>query len=266
MVTSDDPIRENVLPAKRHLELIELVRARGQMTVNDLASHFMVSGDTVRRDLDLLANQGLIKRTHGGAVAMDNLVHQDSPFTQRMSTRVPAKRRIARTASRLIGDGETLLINGGSSTKLFAAELGDRRNLTVVTNNLGVPASLPADCCTNVYILGGEYKGDAQVTVGPIGFVSAGSISVDSAVIGVGGITVKEGLTTTVLEECSMILAMICAARRTIILADASKFGHSSFAHIAPLGRIQILVTDEAPPSELAQALKAARVEVLVAT
>ena len=265
MGTSDVSIRENVLPAKRHLELVELIRARGQMTVNDLASHFAVSGDTVRRDLDLLATQGLLKRTHGGAVALDNLVHQDSTFTQRMGTRVPAKRRMPRAASRLIGDGETLLVNGGSTTKLFAAELADRRNLTVVTNNLGVPGTLSADCFSNVYILGGEYKGDAQVTVGPVGFVSAGSISVDSAVIGVGGITVKEGLTTTVLEECSMILAMICAARRTIVLADASKFGHSSFAHIAPLGRIQILVTDEAPPSDLAQALKEARVEVIVA-
>jgi DeoR family transcriptional regulator, fructose operon transcriptional repressor len=266
MGISDDSIRENVLPAKRHLELVELIRARGQMTVNDLASHFTVSGDTVRRDLDLLASQGLIKRTHGGAVAMDNLVHQDSPFTQRLSVRVPAKRRIARAAGRLIGDGETLLINGGSTTKFFAAELADRRNLTVVTNNLGIPATLPADCCSNIYLLGGEYKGDAQVTVGPVGFVSAAGITVDSAVIGVGGITVKEGLTTTVLEECSMILAMICAARRTILLADASKFGHSSFAHIAPLGRVQILVTDETPPSDLAQALKEARVEVVVAS
>src|ERR1700722_18448938 len=265
MGNPDDLIRESVLPAKRHRELVEMIRSRGQMTVHELAIQFAVSGDTVRRDLDLLAGQGLLQRTHGGAVAMDNLVQQDSTFTQRMATRVPAKRRIARAASRLIGDGETLLVNGGSTTKLFAAELADRRNLTVVTNNLGVPSTLSADCFSNVYILGGEYKGDAQVTVGPVGFVSAGSISVDSAVIGVGGITVKEGLTTTVLEECSMILAMICAARRTIVLADASKFGHSSFAHIAPLGRIQILVTDEAPPSDLAQALKEARVEVIVA-
>jgi DeoR family transcriptional regulator, fructose operon transcriptional repressor len=265
MGTSDDSTRESVLPAKRHLELVELIRARGQMTVNEVATHFAVSGDTVRRDLDLLANQGLLKRTHGGAVAMDNLVHQDSTFTQRMSTRIPAKRRIARAASRLIGDGETLLINGGSTTKIFAAELVNRRKLTVVTNNLGIPATLPVDCFRNVYLLGGEYKGDAQVTVGPVGFVSAGSISVDSAVIGVGGIAVKEGLTTTVLEECSMILAMINAARRTIVLADASKFGHRSFAHIAPLGRIQIFVTDETPPSDLAQALEEARVEVIVA-
>jgi DeoR/GlpR family transcriptional regulator of sugar metabolism len=266
MGNPDDLIRESVLPAKRHRELVELIRSRGQMTVHELATQFAVSGDTVRRDLDLLAGQGLLQRTHGGAVAMDNLVHQDSPFTQRMATRVPAKRRIGRAASRLIGNGETLLINGGSTTKFFAAELTEKRNLTVVTNNLGIPATLPPDCFSNVYILGGEYKADAQVTVGPVGFVSAASISVDSVVIGVGGITVKEGLTTTVLEECSMILAMINAARRTIVLADASKFGHSSFANIAPLGRIQILVTDQAPPSDLARALKEAHVQVIVAS
>jgi DeoR family transcriptional regulator of aga operon/DeoR family galactitol utilization operon repressor len=79
MGISDDSIRENVLPAKRHLELVELVRARGQMTVNDLSTHFGVSGDTVRRDLDLLASQGLLKRTHGGAVAMDNLGSLEQP-------------------------------------------------------------------------------------------------------------------------------------------------------------------------------------------
>jgi DeoR family transcriptional regulator, fructose operon transcriptional repressor len=265
MGTFDDSIRENVLPAKRHLELVELVRARGQMTVNELSSHFGVSGDTVRRDLDLLASQGLLKRTHGGAVAMDNLVHQDSTFMQRMSTRVPEKRRIARAASQLISDGETLLINGGSTTRLFAAELSSRRNLTIVTNNFTVPTTLAAECVRDVYVLGGQYKGDAQVTIGPVGFVSAGSITVDSAVIGIGGITVQEGLTTTVLEEASVILGMINAARRTIVLADASKLGHSTFAQIAPLERIGILVTDEEPPSELAQALKEARVELIIA-
>jgi len=265
METFDDPIRENVLPAKRHLELVELIRARGQMTVNELSSHFGVSGDTVRRDLDLLANQGLLKRTHGGAVAMDNLVHQDSTFMQRMSTRVPAKRRIARAASQLIGDGETLLLNGGSTTRLFAAELSRKRNLTIVTNNLTIPTTLAAECVREVYVLGGQYKGDAQVTIGPVGFVSAGSITVDSAVIGIGGITIKEGLTTTVLEEASVILAMINAARRTIVLADASKLGHSTFAQIASLERIGTLVTDEEPPSDLAQALKEAGVELIIA-
>ena len=196
---------------------------------------------------------------------MDNLVQQDSTFMQRMSTRVPAKKRIALAASQLIGDGETLLLNGGSTTRLFAAELTGRRNLTIVTNNLTVPTTLAAECVRDVYILGGQYKGDAQVTIGPVGFISAGSITVDTAVIGVGGIAVKEGLTTTVLEEASVILGMINAARRTIVLADASKLGHSTFAHITPLARINILVTDEEPPSDLAQALNEARIELIVA-
>ena len=266
METPENSNRENVLPAKRHLELVQLVRIRGQITVNELSSHFDVSGDTVRRDLDLLASQGLLKRTHGGAVAIDNLVQRDSTFMQRMSTRVQAKERIGRAACRLIGDGETLLLNGGSTTRLFAAELGQRRNLTIVTNNLTVPTTLSTDCVRDVYVLGGQYKEDAQVTVGPVGFVLAGSITVDSAVIGVGGITVKEGLTTTVLEEASMILGMIDAARRTIVLADASKLGHSSFAQIAPLDRIDTLVTDAEPPGDLAQALREARVELIIAS
>ena len=159
---------------------------------------------------------------------MDNLVLQDSTFMQRMSTRVPAKKRIARAASQLIGDGETLLINGGSTTRLFAAELSGRGNLTIVTNNLTLLTTLSAESVRDVYVLGGQYKGDAQVTIGPVGFVSAGSFTVDSAVIGIGGITVKEGLTTTLLEEASMILGMINAARRTIVLADASKLGENS--------------------------------------
>jgi len=265
METPENSMRESALPARRHLELVQLVRTRGQVTVNELASYFDVSGDTVRRDLDLLASQGLLKRTHGGAVAIDNLVQRDSTFMQRMSTRVRAKERIAQVACRFIGDGETLLLNGGSTIRLFAAALGDRRSLTIVTNNLTVPSAIPTECVRDIYVLGGQYKADAQVTIGPVGFVSATSITVDCAVIGVGGITAKEGLTTTVLEEASMISGMINTARRTIVLADASKLGHSSFAQIAPLEQIDTLVTDEEPASDLVQALQKAGVELIIA-
>ena len=259
----DHSARDGVLPAKRHAELLRLLRAKGQMTVNELAGYFDVSGDTIRRDLDLLASQGLLERTHGGAVAFENLVHRDSTFNQRMGHRVSAKKRIARAAAQLIKDGETLLVNGGSTTRFFTAEL-NRRNLTIVTNNLSVPSTVAVECVRDLYLLGGQYKGDALVTVGPI-LMSGVSITVDSAVVGVGGITVNEGLTTTVLEEATMIAAMIAAARRTIVLADASKFGKRVFAHIAPLDRIEILVTDEEPPEDLREALNAARVKVIVA-
>ncbi len=233
------------------------------MTVNELADHFAVSGDTVRRDLDLLASQGLLERTHGGAVAFENLVHRDSTFHQRMGRQIAAKKRIAKLAQELVKDGETLLINGGSTTRMFATEL-KARHLTIVTNSLSLPPAVPAECVRDLYLLGGQYKGDALVTVGPI-LTSGVSISVDSAFIGVGGISVPEGLTTTVLEEAIMMAAMIAAARRTVVVADASKFGERSFAHIVPLDRIQVLVTDAEPASDLREALDAARVRVMIA-
>src|SRR5258708_31400710 len=113
MGTSDDSIHENVFPAKRHLALVQLVHTRGQMTVNDLLSHFGVSLDTLRRDLDLLASQGLLERTRGGAIAMDNLVNQDTTIFQRMSTRYPAKKPIPPPARHLTRNRQTLHPNRG---------------------------------------------------------------------------------------------------------------------------------------------------------
>ena len=161
----------------------------------------------------------------------------------------------------LVGDGETLIINGGSTTRAFAAALGVRRNLTVVTNNLGIPSALGGEAVRDVYILGGQYRAEAQVTIGEIGFGSVTGISADTAVIGVGGLSATGGLSTTILAEAGMI----AAARRTIVLADSSKCGHDSFAQIAPLARIDSLVTNAAPAAELGRALEEAGVELVIA-
>jgi DeoR family transcriptional regulator, fructose operon transcriptional repressor len=258
------PKPENALPAKRHAELLQLLQSRGQMSVRDLAAHFEISDDTVRRDLDLLAGQNLLTRTHGGAVALTALVHRDSTFMQRIGTRTQEKRRIASAATELIEDGETLLINGGSTTRLFAAQL-KRRNITVVTNNLSVPGALSPDVARDVYLLGGHYQEDAQVTIGPVAALGI-PISVDTAIIGVGGITAREGLSTTVLEEASMIASMIAVARRTVVLADASKLGKCSFAQIGPLSSMQILISDTSPDPDLTKALAEAEVQFILAS
>jgi DeoR/GlpR family transcriptional regulator of sugar metabolism len=258
-----DSPRKPALPAQRQSELVKLLEVKGQMSVSDISAYFGVSEDTVRRDLDALAQRGALTRTHGGAVTITTLVHRDSPFLQRLNTRTAEKQRIAKAAAALISDGETLLINGGSTTRLFAAEL-NQQYLTVVTNNLSVPGVLPTEVIRDVYVMGGQLRPEAQVTIGPI--VASGiQISVDSAIIGVGGVTAREGLTTTVLEEASMIAAMMAAARRTIVLADSSKLGTHSFAQIAGLSAMQILVTDADPAEELATALKEAGVQLIVA-
>ena len=260
-----EPELRDTLPAKRRADLVRLVRARGQVTVTELAGLFEISVDTVRRDLDHLAERGLLARTHGGAVASGDLVIQETPFADRLVRQKSAKARIARTVAGLIGDGETLLINGGSTTRAVAAELGGRRNLTIVTNNLALPSVLPANACRDIYVIGGHYRDEAQVTVGEVRFAFAAGINVDTALIGVGGLSAERGLSTSSIAEAVMIAAMMKTAKRSLVLVDSSKFGHDSFADIGPLARAHMIVTDEMPPALLVQALADAKVDLVVA-
>jgi DeoR/GlpR family transcriptional regulator of sugar metabolism len=253
------------LPARRRSELLKIAKMRGSITVAEIASQLLVSADTIRRDLDYLAGRGLLTRTHGGAVPVDGFIDRGVPLTKRVNSRAAEKARIARAAAALIVDGETLIINGGSTTRAFVGELGARRNLTIVTNSLGVPSSVPPNSARAVYLLGGHVRQELQVTIGAVGFPDAGPISADTAVLGVGGVSVR-GLSTTMLEEASMMAAMMTSARRVIVLADAAKFGASVFAYIASIDRVHVLVTDSRPPPDLAAALADAGVEVVVAT
>lgn len=252
-----------VLPALRHNRLVQVLHERGQVTVNELVALFDVSRDTIRRDLDLLERRGLLTRTHGGAVNTERLVRLDTTLGLRMDEGVEAKRRIAAAAARLIRDEETLVLNGGSSVYHFAAALGDRRDLTIVTNNLRVPPAIPEASVRAIHILGGAYLPGFQVTIGPVGFEPLAGLHVDTAVIGCTGVAAS-GITMTKLEEAAHTAAMIGLARRTIVLADQSKFNVAVFAGAAPLNRIACLVTDAPPPPDLAAALHKARVEVLV--
>ncbi|MCB1502582.1 MAG: DeoR/GlpR transcriptional regulator [Bauldia sp.] len=253
------------LPARRRSELLKVAKTRGSITVTEIASEFAVSADTIRRDLDYLASRGLLTRTHGGAVPVDGFVDRDTPVALRVNARATEKARIARAAAALIADGETLIINGGSTTRAFVGELGSLRNLTIVTNNLGVPAVVLPNTTRGVYLLGGHVRLELQVTIGAVGFADAGPISADTAIIGVGGVSAR-GLSTTMLEESTMITAMMESARRVIVLADSAKFGATVLAHIAPLARVHVLVTDAPPPPGLAAALDDAEVEVIVAS
>jgi DeoR/GlpR family transcriptional regulator of sugar metabolism len=254
----------NATIVRRQEELLQLVETKGQIAVDELARLLSVSDDTIRRDLQNLEQRKLLLRTHGGAVSTALLVHRETPFLTRTNANAGAKARIGRAAAQLISDGETLIVNGGSTVFAFATSLGARRNLTIVTNNVAMLPVLSPETFQDVYVLGGSYSMKLNSTVGFVGFTS-GNISVDTAVIGVSGLTAKNGLTTTFLEEASMLAQMIACARRTIVIADASKFGVGAFAQIAPLGAVDILVSDASPPSDLNLALSQANVEIIMA-
>jgi DeoR/GlpR family transcriptional regulator of sugar metabolism len=264
---SDHPselTRDGSLPGRRRFELIRLAQRQGQLSVAELSSQFGVSPDTIRRDLDLLSVRGFVRRTHGGAVPADYLVQDEPSSAQGNGSRIAEKTRIAQCAAGLIKDGESLILNGGSTTRFFAFELNDKKDLTVITNSLGIPAAIPRQAVRDIVVLGGEYRAESHSTVGSVTFCGGVTLSAESAILGVGGIT-QEGLFTRLLQDATMTASMMAAAGRTIVLADSTKFNRRLLGHIASLKQIDILITDAEPPRELFRALEEREVQVLVA-
>jgi DeoR family fructose operon transcriptional repressor len=253
-----------VLPGSRQRRLVDFIREKGHVTVAELTAMFGVSRDTIRRDLQVLERHGLLTRTHGGALAGDGLVARQTRFQARVAAQTGAKRSIGRAAAGLIRDGETLILNGGTTMCAFAAELGKLRDLTIVTNNLMLPQVVAPHALRSIYVLGGAYWESAQITIGAVKIFGSARISVDTAVIGVTGVD-KTGLSISRLEESQAAAEMMDAARRVIILADSAKFGVNAFAHVADFSRVQYLVTEAAPPPEIAEALAQAGVALIVA-
>ena len=256
---------DTALPGKRRAELVRYVRERGHATVAQLAEAFAVSMDTIRRDLDHLAERRLLARTHGGAMRPDEMATADTPFDSRAGVHRRAKEAIGAAAAELISDGETLVVNGGTTTLAFARALGGKHGLTVVTNNLRLPGETPAAAVRDLYVLGGTYRNASNVTIGPVGFADTSGISADTAIIGVGGVAV-DGLSTSNLPEAQMMRQMIDASARVVVVADASKFGRSAFVHICALSRMSVLVTDAEPPEDVRAELARADVKVLRVT
>lgn len=260
---------ERRLPAGRKAELTAYVTEQGQVTVARLAERFNVSPDTIRRDLDQLDSEGVLIRTHGGAVSLSASPRPDTGLDVRTRMQATAKDAIGALAASLIPEGASLLINGGTTTLALTRHLADHRDLTIATNSLAIPAAISPTIYRDLYLFGGVVRVSAQATVGPVTFpVMAGGdvdIRCDFALIAVGAVSRDRGFSTSNPGEAAMMSEMMTRADEVIVLADSTKFGRRLFAQVAELGRADRLVTDTAPPDELAEALRAAGVEVLTA-
>jgi DeoR family transcriptional regulator, fructose operon transcriptional repressor len=266
-VTVGDPSTSRRLPAGRQAALVAYVDGVGAATVAELSERFGVSADTIRRDLDRLDADGVVTRTHGGALGKGGAGQRERDFDTRMRIDLDAKEAIGRRAADLVSDETAVVIGSGTTTLAFAQHLGERRNLIVMTNNLLVPGAIAPESVRDLYLLGGAIRMGGQATVGPVVF-GAGtgaerSIRCDLAVIGVGGVDAGMGVSTSHVGEAQMMGEMMRISRRVAVLADSTKFDLAMFAQIVPLADIDFLVTDTAPTGELAAALDDAEVQVL---
>ena len=250
---------------KRQMKIIDTLRKHKRATVGELARMFNISRETIRRDLTQLANTGKIQKIHGGAILPR--VFGEGSFQQRMSDNADAKARIASQAAELFTAGETLFIDTGSTTLYFAEKLSEISGLTIVTNSTEIARIISSSGTGNrTFLLGGEYSDDNHQTVGTLVASQVRSFRAHHAVLTVGALDVRSGAMDFNIEEAQVAHAMIEQSKSVTILADSSKYNNLASFEVCPLSRIDRLVCDLAPPNAMAEALREAGVEIVVAT
>jgi DeoR family transcriptional regulator, fructose operon transcriptional repressor len=253
--------------AERHQLLVRRAREEGRLEVTAVAAELGVTTETIRRDLSALERQGLLHRVHGGAIAPDRL-EAEPAVAARETTAAEQKDRIAKAAVAELGTPATILLDAGTTTARVAALLPDDLELTVVTNGLPIASLLAARPRVTVHLIGGRVRGTTLAAVDRWALKTLESVNVDVAVMGTNGFSVDRGLTTPDVAESAVKGAMVRAAARTIVVADAGKYGADSFSRFAALSEIDTLVTDaglSADHPEAADALRAAGPELVIA-
>lgn len=226
-------------------------RAAGRVEVATLAVEFDVTPETIRRDLTTLERRGVLRRVHGGAIPSERLSFEPA-LDARGGLQAEQKERIAKAAiAELPADG-AILLDAGSSTARLADLLPADRTLTVVTNSLPTAVALAARPSLTVQFLGGRIRGRTMAAVDSWGLRVLADTFVDVAFIGTNGLSVPRGLTTPDPSEAATKSAMLTAARRTVVLADHTKFGQVHLARFGGLEQVDVVITDDGlDPGEL---------------
>jgi DeoR/GlpR family transcriptional regulator of sugar metabolism len=252
-------------PEERRERIVAVVREASRASVDELASLLEISRETVRRDLALLSEQGVLRKVHGGAVHFQTA--QEGSLRDREASARNEKVAIGREAAKLFEAGDSIFIDAGTTTSLFAAELGKVGTFAVITNSLLIASQLwNAPNRSEVYLLGGRYFGENQEVVGPLTVEQIHDLHADHVVLTIGAMDETGKCMDFNADEAFVARAMIARARKTTILADSSKLQRHALFQVCEAGQIDRLVTDRPPPAPLAEALRTAGVEVIVAS
>ena len=227
---------------ERHQRIIERLRQTGKVTVEELARNLQVSAPTIRADLSALEAQNLLHRTHGGALSGAGSVWEP-PYAERAVSHAEEKKRIGQAAALLVRDGETVLLDAGTTTHEVGLALLARRDLTVVTNALPTALALMDAPGISTIIIGGQIQSRRKATLGPLAADFLGPFRADRAFLGVSGVDAQAGITAVDFDAVLVKRALLAHAGEIVVVADGSKIGQAAFALIAPLSSVDLLVT-----------------------
>ena len=250
--------------APRHTHLLDVVRTHGPQTIEALAERFGVTLQTVRRDVQRLAEAGLLSRFHGG-VRLPGSTTENIAYRQRQAMESEAKTRIARSIAQRVPNGCSLILNIGTTIEAVARELMQHRGLRVITNNLHVAALLSANPSCEVIVAGGQVRGADQGIVGEATVDFMRQFKVDIAVIGISAIEADGSLRDFDLREVKVAQTIIGQSREVWLAADHSKFSRQAMVELARLNQIDRLFTDVPPSAPFDALLRDAEVQCTIA-
>ena len=250
-----------MLNEERRRAILDLLKRDGRVLVGDLADHFETSQVTIRKDLEVLHAQGIVHRTHGGALPAQEGALEDPSLREKEKLHRKEKLHIATAAARLVSEGQVVILDSGTTTTAIAHALRNFRNLTIVTNAVNIAAEL-SGANVEVILTGGTLRKNSFSLVGPIAEDTLRRLNADILFLGVDGFDVLYGLSTPNLLEAKVNRVMVEVSRRTVAVCDSSKFGRRSLSLIAPPSALHQVITDHGVPKPDLRALKKAGIEV----
>ena len=246
--------------APRQQQLLDRIHETGYASIDELAQAFAVTPQTIRRDINQLAELGLVRRTHGGA-ASEGSSTRNTAYSMRAEQMREEKQRIAEAVAAAIPDHASLFINIGTTTEAIARALLNHRGLKVITNNLHVAATLAGKDDFEVLVAGGMVRSDGGV-VGQAAVDFIQQFKVDFALVGISGIDEDGSLLDFDFQEVRVSQTIIDNARQVFLAADSSEFGRNAVVRLGSLSLVDRVFTDHAPPAAIAQQLQQQKIRL----
>jgi DeoR family transcriptional regulator of aga operon len=253
-----------MLAEERRRAILEIMGREGRVLVRELADRFNTSHVTIRNDLKILHTEGLIQRAHGGGLPAGGGTLIDPSLKEKESLHQEEKRRIGDAAAAMVQEGQSVLLDSGTTTTSVARALRQHRNLTVITNAVNIAAEL-APTPMELILTGGILRERSFSLVGPLAEETLRQLQADVLFIGVDGFDVDYGLTTPNLLEAKVNRVMVEISRRVVMVCDSSKFGRRSLCLISPPGSIDEIITDSGIAKSELRSLEKAGIKVTVA-
>lgn len=244
-----------MLAIERKNEIMNKLKNEQSVVVSELAAHYGVTEETIRRDLDKLEKEGYATKTYGGAI-WGNSTKTDLSYTIRNKTNVEAKNTIGELVCSLINDGDHIMLDDSSTSLYIAKHLKDKKKITVITNSIEIITELSEIDGWTIMSTGGRLKPESLAFVGNQAQEMIHNYHVDKAIISCKGLDMEVGITDSSEFHSSLKQAMISSAKQTILALDSSKFNKISFVKIASLDRISTVVTEAKPSKQWQQHFK----------